>query len=439
MSFPRTSHDQWRAQVDKDLAGAPFDETLVMRTPEGLSVLPLYTEGPGGGLPALDTRGARFRACVKPAADATPADVQAEVDGGADAIWLSSSSKALASIDPEKTLVVLDVEDGTPLAALEGFTARAKGPGVALVLGADPLAGVAAGRLTPADLGNALAALAPAVRFAADRLPRATVVCVSTLPYHDAGADAADEIAIALSTGAAYLRALLAADVALETAARAIALRVASGRDTFGELCKLRALRLAWGKVLAASGVKAAPHTLVHAVCSARTIARKDPWVNMLRVTTEVFAAVLGGADLVTPAAYDQALGAPSALGRRVARNTCLVLREESSLGRVHDPAAGSYYFETWTDALAREAWRRFQALESEGGIEPALGKGRIRERLDAAWRARRDGIEKKTTPILGVSAFPNPDEKPSPAAPAPSSAASPIAPVAHRDAEPFE
>jgi methylmalonyl-CoA mutase len=262
----------------------------------------------------------------------------------------------------------------------------------------------------------------------------------STLPYHDAGADAADEIAIALAAGKTYLESLLGGGLSAAAAARQIILRVAVGRDAFGEMCKVRALRIAWRKVLTASGATETASTLIHAVSSSRTMAQRDPWVNMLRVTTQVFAAVLGGADLVTPLAFDGAIEPGSALGRRVARNTALVLREESSLGRVRDPAGGAYYFDTVTDALAREAWKRFQAIEREGGMVDALGSGRLRARLDASWNAWADLVAKRKAPILGVSEFANLDEKlPRPARPAQAPAATGLPLPRRRDAEPFE
>ncbi|MGH7434142.1 MAG: methylmalonyl-CoA mutase family protein, partial [Polyangiaceae bacterium] len=313
----------------------------------------------------------------------------------------------------------------------------AAGEGV-VAFGIDPLGDVASGRAAPEDLAGARARLVAAARFARERLPRAVPVTVSTLPYHDAGADAADEIAFALSTGADYLEALLEGGLAPDAAAAAIGFRVASGRDTFGELCKLRALRLVWRKVQAAAGAPAAPRSLVHAVCSSRTLTRKDPWVNMLRVTGEMFAAILGGADLVSPAPYDQALGAGSALGVRVARNTGLVLRAESSLGRVRDPAGGSYYFDARTDALAREGWKRFQGLARDGGIASALTAGTLRDRLDAAWNDRLELLKSRKTPVLGVTEFANADEKVPPLEPrAPANGKVAVAP--HRDSESFE
>ena len=234
---------------------------------------------------------------------------------------------------------------------------------------------------------------------------------VSTVPYHDAGADGAAEIAFALSTGARYLEELLGAGLSAAEAARTIAFQLSVGRDTFVELCKLRALRACWQKVLGAAGVTAPTATLLHAVCSSRTLTVRDPWVNMLRVTTQVFSASLGGADLVTPVAFDEALGEASAHGRRVARNTGLSLREESSLGRVTDPAGGSYYLENVTDQLARAAWTRFQTLESSGGIANALEDGSLMAALDAAWQTRLKELATRKTQVLGVSEFANLDE----------------------------
>jgi methylmalonyl-CoA mutase len=438
--FPQVTAEAWRAQVDKELAGAPFDKTLVTRTPEGLSVQPLYTEGPREGV-GVEARGLAFRICVKIADTAARAGVSAELEGGAEALWLAEeAAAALDGVDLTKTFVVRDPGQRSPLATLEAIAARKRAEG-GLAIGADPLGDVAAGRRAGAEVAEARAELAAAARFASDRMPGVTIATVSTLPYCDGGADAADEIALAISTGAAYLETFLQAGLAPERAARAIGFRVAAGRDTFGEICKLRALRVVWRKILAAAGAVNAPRTLLHAVCSSRTLAQRDPWVNMLRVTTEVFAAVIGGADLVTPATFDQALGATSALGLRVARNTGLVLREESGLGRVRDPAGGSYYFDTVTDALAREAWKRFQTVEREGGIEGALTSGRIKARLEATWKERLDLIARRKTPVLGVSDFANLYEK----LPVPAhrdqggGATGPAAVVPHRDAEPFE
>ncbi len=441
MSFPQVTAQHWRAQVDKELAGTPFEKALVHRTAEGLPIQPLYTEGPGGDGIDVEPHLAPFRICVRVDPAARVETVNEELEGGADALWLDAASAdvALAAPGIGRTFLVLECAGVSSQAQLGRLSARLS-PAVAFALGADPLADVARGLLAPAGLAGARDALVQAARTAEEKWPRATVVTVSTLPYHDAGADAADELGIALATGAAYLVSLVDGGFAPAAAGRHIMFRLAAGRDTFGEMCKLRALRVVWRKVLLAAGAAEAPRPLVHAVCSSRTLAQRDPWVNMLRGTTQVFASVLGGADLVTPTAFDEALGPASALGRRVARNTGLVLREESALGRVKDAPGGSYYFDSLTDALAREGWKRFQRIEREGGVERALVSGGLRARIESAWSDWLGRIATRKVGILGVSEFGNLDERlPRPAQERearPQDAA--VLPL-HRDAEPFE
>ena len=218
---------------------------------------------------------------------------------------------------------------------------------------------------------------------------------VSAVALHELGADAADELAFALSAGATLQKL------------DGVVVQLAVGRDTFLELCKLRALRICWAKLATVAGVPDAK-LIIHAVSSKRTLTISDPWVNMLRVTTQTFAAILGGADFVTPASFDDAM-VRSELGARVARNTQLVLHHESGLGAVIDPTAGSYYLDTFTDQLAREAWKRFQAMEAEGGLEKALPG--LKARVEKAWSERLASIAKRKIPILGVSEFANVDE----------------------------
>jgi len=316
---------------------------------------------------------------------------------------------------------------------------------LAFAVADDPIARLARGALAAASLEDALAEAPRLAHLLDERGGTATTAMVSTLPYHEAGADAADELALALSAAVRVFAAMDRGGQRVAQAAARVAFQVAVGHDTFGELAKLRALTLLHAKLLVAYGVSSSPRPLVHAVCSARTLAQRDPWVNMLRVTTQVFAAVLGGADLVTPLPFDGALGAASALGRRVARSTGLVLREESHLGRVTDPAAGAYALEARTDALAREAWKRFQALESEGGVVAALASGRLLERLERSWQARLVELCKRRAPILGVSDFANLDEV-LPASAGERARAGEVAPASaagalprRRDAAPFE
>jgi methylmalonyl-CoA mutase len=435
------AHDltAWRALVDKELAGAPFDK-LVHRTAEGLAIEPLYTERPGDPPPpgaAPFVRGATaapFRICMRVEPGGDPAG---ELAGGAEALWCRAGDRAAIELAVSRGLVA--VVEPAPANAEATGSAELGGGGRARAVAAgagelwsafDWIAEVVAGRLPP-DVLDGHWPIAPIVRYALDGDPSWRCVRISTLPFHDAGADAGDEIALAASSLVASLRRLDEDGLDVARAARLAWVQVAIGRDTFGELCKLRALRVVWHKVLAAAGVADARLDAIHAVCSARTLSQRDPWVNMLRVTTQVFAAALGGAQLITPLAFDAAFAQPSALGQRVARNTALVLREESQLGRVLDAGGGSYYLEARTDALAREAWSRFTAIERDGGIVELLRTGALRTRLDAAWARRAAAIAKRKEPVLGVSEFANLREQ------LPGALAA--LPGVHRDAEAFE
>jgi methylmalonyl-CoA mutase len=133
--------------------------------------------------------------------------------------------------------------------------------------------------------------------------------------------------------------------------------------------------------------------------------------VNLLRTTVACFAAGVGGADVVTVQPFDAALGLPDAFSRRIARNTQSLLVEEGSLARVLDPAGGSWYVESLTDALARAAWDWFTEIERAGGLQAALSSGVVGDRIAAAWQAREERLATRADAITGVSEFPNPAE----------------------------
>jgi methylmalonyl-CoA mutase len=434
-----TNYERWKALAEKELGGASFEDVLVHRTPDGQSIQPLYVEGPATIGP-IGVSGA-LRVCMRvdPIGTRRPEALREDLIGGADALWIESGDDAALDEALEAALdVVVDIAKSTPTATLAWIADRETRLGDRrIMIGVDPVT-AAARALAPIEtLPDRLSKLAGLVSDAASKAPNARPLRVSTLQFHDSGAATVDELAIALSSGAAYMRALIEGGVEPDAAARSIALQVAIGRDTFTELCKLRALRVSWSKVLTAYGAMGTSPALIHAVCSSRTQSRRDAWTNMLRVSTQVFAAAIGGADYVTPLAYDDVAGVtPSSRGRRVARNTTLVLRDESGLGRVQDAAAGSYFFESFTDALARAAWERFQALEATGGIVAALANGSLFARIEASRQAREVRIATGKEPILGVTEFVNGAETLLTSTKGDSAG---VRFVNHRDAEAFE
>ncbi|MFT5224003.1 MAG: methylmalonyl-CoA mutase, partial [Glaciecola sp.] len=190
-----------------------------------------------------------------------------------------------------------------------------------------------------------------------------------------------------------------------------IEFRIPVGVDQFVGIAKLRAIRRLWARVLAVSGADPRP-ALVHASLGVSLLTRHDPWGNMLRGTIACFAAGVGGADSVTIPPFDAALGLSGELGRRVARNTQLVLQREGHLARVLDPSAGSHHVESLTEDLAQAAWNTFQKIEAEGGMVAALVDGHVHEGIARRLAAREAVVATRKRPVTGVSEFPLLDER---------------------------
>ncbi|WP_030757582.1 methylmalonyl-CoA mutase subunit beta [Streptomyces sp. NRRL F-5135] len=374
--------------------------------------------------------------------------VLADLENGVTSLWLTVGTAgvpagelatALDGVHLDLAPVVLDADDQFASAAralLALYDRRGIAPHAARGgLGADPVGRFArTGRRTAGDIDRAveLAALC-------DRTyPGLRAVCVDGLPYHEAGASDAQELGCALATGVGWLRDLTGAGLSAEAACGQLEFRYAATADQFLTIAKFRAGRRLWARVAQVCGAPAgAGAQRQHAVTSPVMMTRRDPWVNMLRTTVASLAAGLGGADAVTVLPFDHALGLPDTFARRIARNTSTILLAESHLGRVIDPAGGSWYVERLTDDLARAAWAWFQEIERAGGQRAALRSGLIGERIEGTWRERSGRLARRAEPITGVSEFPLLDQAPVEREPAPAPSGGGL-PVVRRD-EAFE
>lgn len=477
--FPPITEELWRAQVEQELKGASFERTLLRSTLEGITISPLYTASQSGAqaerrLPAPGeppfTRGHR----PTPAGDGwqlvqryeqpDPVQLNRELleglmKGGRGAwlarvppqeqgVWLK---KALQGVEPSACVLRLGWTSAESIhECLHHWKMDGKTPTGGLVLHRDPLAHLAeTGKLTKslaalsAENGKLLQAVA-----LEQGLPLS--LAVSTEVYHNAGAHAAQELGLALAAYVAMLRGLEQAGLSPEQAVPHLSFSMAVGRDILMEAAKLRALRALWWQVISCCGVSAetASRTqpLLHALTSRRTLTRWDPWVNLLRVTTQTWAAVLGGAEQLTTAAFDEAAGLPEKLGQRIARNTQLILAEESHLHTVLDPLGGAYYVEALTEALAEAGWKFFQQVERLGGLASALSSGWLAAQLEQTSQARQRAFATRKEPLTGLSEFPWAGEAPlQRATPAPVSVevgpgVEAISPLPYRpDGAPFE
>ena len=407
----------WRAAVDRVLGATPFDRLLVSETHGGLDIQPLYKPGPVGqsAVPTNPDRAdngwdVRQQHQVRDL-DACRAAVLEDLEHGVtsielqrpDAPWtLDQLRHALADVLVDLAPVALapHADPGSAAALLALLSERGDESTSASWLGLDPIGEVArTGRC------GDLKAAASTVAEAHDLGPNLVGLTVDTTVYVEAGATEIHELAWGLATGVAYLRALEDAGLPLATAAKCLGFRVSADADQFVTLARLRATRVAWAHVLTSCGV-AAPdqqHHL-HAVTNRTMFSVHDQWVNMLRSTSAVLGAGAGGADAITVLPVNES---GTALVRRAARNTQLLLIEESGIGRLTDPGAGSAYIESLTERIVHEAWLAFQEIEGQGGISAALATGTIRAAVDTAWEARLDNLATRREAITGVSEFP--------------------------------
>ncbi|MDT7795465.1 MAG: methylmalonyl-CoA mutase, partial [Mycobacterium sp.] len=236
--------------------------------------------------------------------------------------------------------------------------------------------------------------------------------------FHDLGANASWELAGSIAAAVGYLRLLGDGGVAVGDALRQISFRFAADDDQFMTIAKLRAARQLWARVAEVVGEPNAGAARLHSITSLPMMAQRDPWVNMLRTTLAAFSAGVGGADTVLVHPFDVAIpggfpGTAASFARRIARNTQLLLLEESHIGRVLDPGGGSWFVEDLTKALAEQAWKHFQDIESRGGFEAARDyvAGQIAEVADR----RADDIAHRRTALTGVNEYPNLAEPPLP------------------------
>lgn len=464
--FPTATAHAWRSLVSDVLSrsgdGGDPVEALSHRNYDGIRLRPLYTaadtpaeNAPPGATPF--TRGATRSGATTTGWDVrqrhanpdparTREAVLADLAGGATSLWLVVGEGGIAVDDLADALdgvhldlapIALDAGPSTLDAATALLTLGERkgvaGAELAGTLGADPI-GTRARTGAPADIGLLLT-----LSEQSKSLRKLCVATVDATVYHEAGAGDAVEVAIATSVGVAYLRALTDGGLSVDDALDVIEFRFAVTAEQFASIAKLRAARRIWGRVAELSGASGSRRgQRQHAVTSAAMMTKRDPWVNLLRTTIACFAAAVGGAGAVTVLPFDSAIGLSDDFARRIARNTHTVLHDESSLARVIDPAGGSWYVETFTDAIAEVAWEKFTSIERAGGALSALDDGTLSELIAVGRDARADDIGHRRAPIIGVSEFAFPDEPAVIRAEAPVRAGGgPL--ETHRWAEPFE
>jgi len=427
MTFPTPSPADWRALAEKALKDRPL-ESLVHLDADGLALRPLYAAATGGEPVAAprpsdcDGRAWDVRTLVEgdePAA--VNAAALADLEGGAASVLLKGAvladceplARALEGLALELAPVGLDAGLDGPDAA-NALAVAAKGsPRARLMFHLDPISAFAETGAAPRSIDEHLMLATNTAARHLGAYPEASLFMASGRAVHEAGGSIAQELGFAAANALALVKAAVAAGMSAEAALKGTVLGVSVDQEYFDGLAKIRALRLIWRSIGRAFGVETP--AVIEARSSRRMLAARDPWPNLLRLTAAGFAGAVGGADAVVLDGLSRANGRSDAFARRQARNTQAVLMEEAHLGRVDDPAAGSWFLDARTRDLAEAGWADFQRIEGEGGLITALRTGDIQDRVGAARAEREAVLAGGTAQLVGVTKFVDPEPRPAP------------------------
>ena len=427
--FPAATREDWRKLVEAVLKGAPF-ERLESKTTDGLTVAPLYQRATNATPVSGRAPGTAWRVMQRvdhPDPAAANAQTRDDIGNGATGLvlvfkgsvsangfGLDASSAALS-----RTLDGIALEAGVAFDlnlspatrhVVHDFAALVKSRGatpatIDLRASINPIGGFAAAGTSAQgwnELSKNFAAMIGELIATGFRGPFAVS---DGRIIHNAGGSEAQELAFALASAVAYLRAFEASGMTLTTARDAIYFRLSADADQFLTIAKFRAARKLWARVQTACGLAPEPG-MITAETAWRMLTRRDPYVNILRNTIAVAAAGLGGADAIIVLPHTAPLGLPDGVARRIARNTQLLLLEESNLARVADPAAGSDALEALTEQLCAAAWSLFQEIERAGGAWAALERGLIQQKVAAVRAERQKAIARRTDILTGTNAY---------------------------------
>lgn len=434
--FPECSYDEWRAKVEADLKGADFNKKLVWRTNEGFDVQPVYraeniadfktTDSLPGEYPYV--RGTRTNNDWLIRQEVL-ADNAAEANAIAREIitkGITSLGFNVAMTTPEEVATLLE---GIDLAKYEiNFKTcprHAAELAKALVeylrntgeltkfhgsIDFNPMRrALKHGTEFPGDIKALSLELLDIVKI----VPELRIFAVDSFMFCNAGAYIFQELGYAMAWGAEWMTMLTDAGVKADEVARRIKFNMGVSSNYFMELAKFRAARMVWAQIVEQykPESKQSGKMMAHAITSRFNQTIYDAHVNLLRSQTETMSAALAGVDSITTTPFDVPYKKPDAFSERIARNQQFLLKEESHLDKVVDPAGGSYYVETLTVSLANEAWKLFLEIEDKGGFLACINDGSIQKAVNATAEKRHVDVARRKEILLGTNQYPNINE----------------------------
>ena len=462
--FAAPTYEQWLELVEQQLKGAPFEKKLVTQSTEGLAIQPIYQRQDGldsslplpGEFPFI--RGTNASGLISRGWEVSQQYLYAEpsewnqavlydLSNGLTSISLTLDEAGKAGLDPDQAKKGqvgnqgLSVHNKADLArAFAGMdlsqTSLMVHPGEAILpffsllmaycsehniakkdlqgaMVVDPLAILASNGDLKRSSNQIYDEVASCTRWAASENLGIKTIGIDLGPYAESGANAAQELALAMAGAVETLREMQTRDLSLDLTASNICFFVTVGSDFFKNIAKLRALRGLWARVVSACGGTASSQkTTLHVNTLRYNKTVTDPYVNLLRATTEAYSGILGGCDSLAVAPFDEPFGLPDEFSRRVSRNIQYILKEECQGSKVIDPAGGSWFVEQLTDQLAEKAWLLFQEIEKQGGLRQTLQNGFVQESIKATAAKREVETAQRKNIIVGTNMFPNLEEE---------------------------
>ena len=440
--FPPVPTEKWEEVIKADLKGADYERKLVWRTGEGFNVRPYYRAENLEGLRFLGSQPGEFpyvrgtRAnnhwhvhqtirveCPKAANE----EALKLLNAGVDALGLCIASENFSAADLDTLLAGIHIPaieltfcGEHPAAVAELFLAKVEKEGIAKEdvhanFCIDPLVKglTSKGDFCSENGAKCFARIAELVKKTKE-YKHIRVVTVSGHIFSNAGSTIVEELAFTLSAGHDYLVRLMDAGLSVDEAARKLRFSMAVTSNYFMEMAKFRAARMLWANIVKAYNPEkdCACKMYTHAVTSTWNQTVYDPYVNMLRGTTEAMSASIAGIHSLEVTPFDASFEAPTEFSKRIARNVELLLKHEAHFDQVVDPAGGSYYIENLTQSIANEAWKLFLEIEEKGGYTEAYKSGFIVERVKASAAAKDKNIATRRQILLGANQYPNFTEK---------------------------
>jgi methylmalonyl-CoA mutase len=439
--FPPVPTSVWEERIKSDLKGADYDKKLIWKTGEGFDVKPYFRSADLEGLEYLDSLPGSYPYLRGPRVssnkwvirqDITDSDIETAnrkakeaISKGAEAIGLNSTEitthkqmqQLLAGIDFEKTEIHFISSRSYPL-TLELFLYEVshRGTGGEKIKGSlnfDFLGYLLLHGDFYVSRENNLEEVSYLLNTAQKRLPGFRVINVNGHYFQDSGSTLVQELGFALAAGNEYLASLTSKGFDADHVASRMGFTFSIGPNYFMEIAKLRAARLLWTRIVE-KYAPVNPGSMKMYIHSQTAIWNKtiyDPYVNLLRTTTEGMSGILGNTDSLAISPFDIAYRKGDEFSARIARNQQLVMKEESYLDKIADPAAGSYYIENLTGSIAHYAWKLFLEVESKGGMIEAVKSGFIQETVEASKKQKESDAAQRKLILLGTNQYPNQGE----------------------------